>query len=462
MKLAVFEQALSDFKEELSDFEPALVSTDDAARLFLVFTALERTVLAAKTLVAGRAAESRRWRDEGHRTPASGMAHTTGTGLGEVMGMLENSERLESLPETSDALRRGELSGPQLKEITATAAANPGTEGELLEAARDHSLKNLRDHALRVRARRISETEARARHAEIHRHRSVRMWTDHEGVGRLEARLTPDDLARVAGAIGAESDAVFRAARRAGHREPTVAYAADALVALVTGTDSGSVSASAAESVSAADSGSASGSGSGSGSGSDDPSPPTGRRKRAAARTTMFLRVDWAALRRGHLEDGEVCEVPGFGPVPLATARNEFGDALLKIIITKGVDVTTVVHVGRAVPAHLQTALEERDRSCVVPGCEVTKGLEIDHYKIAFEHFGPTEMWNLCRLCHWHHQQKTHRGYSLSGDPGSWRWDAPLSAGQPLSVTATDDESLPAEAGHDGISGISGGRDPTF
>lgn len=461
MKVAVFEQALSDFKEELSDFEPALVSTGDAARLFMVFTALERTVLAAKTLVAGRAAESERWRDEGHRTPASWVAHNTGTGLGEAIGMLENSERLESLPETSDALRRGELSGPQLKEITATASAHPGTEGELLSAARDSSLKNLRDHALRVRARRISETEARARQAEIHRQRSVRMWTDHEGVGRLEARLTPDDLARVAGAIGAESDAVFQAARRAGHREPTVAYAADALVALVTGTASGSAS----------DSGAGAGVGAGAGTGADDAGLPSQRRKRAAARTTMFLRVDWAALRRGQLEDGEVCEVPGFGPVPLATARAEFGDALLKIIITKGVDVTTVVHVGRAVPAHLQTALEERDRTCVVPGCEVTKGLEIDHYKIAFEHLGPTEMWNLCRLCHWHHQQKTHRGYSLSGDPGSWRWDAPLSAGQPLSVTPENEneDSVSAEAEREAEAEaeaerltFSGGRDPTF
>jgi hypothetical protein len=58
--------------------------------------------------------------------------------------------------------------------------------------------------------------------------------------------------------------------------------------------------------------------------------------------TTMHLRVDLAALRRGELNDGEVCEIPGVGPVPLATARNVLGESFLKVIIEDGVDVTSV------------------------------------------------------------------------------------------------------------------------
>jgi hypothetical protein len=98
----------------------------------------------------------------------------------------------------------------------------------------------------------------------------------------------------------------------------------------------------------------------------------------------------------------------------------------VKVIIKKGVDVTSVVHVGRAVPAHLRSALERRDPVCVVPGCEETQRLEIDHYKVPFHLDGPTEMWNLCRLCHWHHHLKTHCGYALVGDPGSWEWRTPV------------------------------------
>lgn len=32
---------------------------------------------------------------------------------------------------------------------------------------------------------------------------------------------------------------------------------------------------------------------------------------------------------------------------------------------------------------------------------------------------------NLARLCSWHHYLKTHRGYRLSGGPGSWRFEGP-------------------------------------
>ena len=83
-------------------------------------------------------------------------------------------------------------------------------------------------------------------------------------------------------------------------------------------------------------------------------------------------------------------------------------------------------------PAHIRSALEVRDEKCVVPGCEVAKGLEIDHYQIGFAQDGPTELWNLCRLGRWHHHLKTHCGYAIEGQPGSWEWKAPASEGEVL------------------------------
>jgi hypothetical protein len=412
MKVTVVEKALADIKGELADFDPALVTTGDAAILLAVFTAVERAGVAGQTLVASRAAQSRHWKDEGHRSPASWVAATTGTGPGRAQGLIENSEAMVALPQTSEALVRGELSGQQLKEIAATAGGNPGAEGDLLEAAKRHGLKGLREECLRVKARSVSETEARARHEQIRKNRSVQMWTDHEGVGRLEARLAPDDFARVATAVRAEANAVFHEARRAGHRESTAAYEADALVALVTGT----AASGRAPSPSPGRSG-------GSGSAKSGRTRPP---------TMMHLRVDLAALRRGHLEDGEVCEIPGVGPVPLATAVNEVGDAILKVIISDGVDVRTVTSGTRAVPARIRTALEDRDGTCVVPGCDVRQGLETDHYKIGFAQDGPTELANLARLCHFHHYLKTHCGYEIGGDPGSWEWKAPESESNPV------------------------------
>jgi hypothetical protein len=259
------------------------------------------------------------------------MAQKTGRGLVETSSMLENSERLEALPETTDALRRGERSASQLKDIASTAAESPSAERELLEAARRHSLKGLKDECRRVKARAMSETEARARarYEQIRKNRSLHMWTDQDGVGRVDARLTPDDFARLASAVRTQSNAIFNEARQAGHREPTAAYDADALVALVTGTGiTGTHASDSAVSTRWLT------------AGRSDPGRPA---------TVMHLRVDLAALRRGNLDAGENCEIPGVGPVPLASPLNVFGDAILKVIITNAVDVTTICHVGRAV-----------------------------------------------------------------------------------------------------------------
>jgi Domain of unknown function (DUF222) len=244
MRLAVFEKALEDFKGELADFDPALITTGAATRAFEVFSAVSRIMVTATTLVAGRAAEGGAWRHAGHRSAADWMAATTGSGVSESIGVLETSEQLVALPETTEALRRGELSGSQLKVIAATAAENPSAERELLDTARHDSLKALKEQSLRVKARAGSEDDARARYEKIRKNRSLHLWTDDDGVGRLDARLPPDDFARLAGAIRLESNAIFGEARKAGRREPGRAYDADALVALVTGTSTTGPSAS--------------------------------------------------------------------------------------------------------------------------------------------------------------------------------------------------------------------------
>jgi hypothetical protein len=44
------------------------------------------------------------------------------------------------------------------------------------------------------------------------------------------------------------------------------------------------------------------------------------------------------------------------------------GNALCHLVITNGIDVTTILKLGRtAIPAALRCALDERDATCVVP-----------------------------------------------------------------------------------------------
>jgi hypothetical protein len=92
-----------------------------------------------------------------------------------------------------------------------------------------------------------------------------------------------------------------------------------------------------------------------------------------------------------------------------------------------------VAHAGRTIPAHIRTALEWRDPKCIVPHCDMRRGLQIDHRGPWTETFD-TSLANLARLCRWHHYQKSHLGYTYRGGPGTWEWVAPETPTEPPTV----------------------------
>jgi hypothetical protein len=126
------------------------------------------------------------------------------------------------------------------------------------------------------------------------------------------------------GVVALESliDDLYDRARADGRREPREAYAFDALVALA----------------------------------ERDETMPTKKRGNKA-RYLAILRADLPALARGELAAGEVCEIAGIGSVPAAVARELLGEAVVKLVITKGVDVANVTHLGRGATAAQRVAL---------------------------------------------------------------------------------------------------------
>ncbi|HVA06895.1 MAG TPA: DUF222 domain-containing protein [Acidimicrobiales bacterium] len=376
--------------------DPRRVTGVEAAALLDLAGDMERLGAGLKLLIAPRAAECARWRDQGHRSAASWLAAVTKSSVGEAVATLETASHLVDLPETAAALRGGALSAVQVKAIAAAASADPSSEGELIEAAGYLSVKGLKERARKVEATaasRISRDTPGAA-VEIHKQRYMRFWTDVQGVFRLCGALTPETGAELLSAVRSRATFAADEARRAGiTAESQPAYDADALVALAVGDHRTETFAGAA-----------------------------GGRVRSAS---ILLHVSLEALRRGMLEKGETCEIPGVGPVPLGTAENLMGDAITKLVISNGVDVSTVCHLGRTVPIYVRTALEARDPVCVVPACENSLSLEIDHWKIPFAQGGPSELWNLARLCSFHHRLKTYEGFELRGGPGKWEWVPP-------------------------------------
>jgi len=316
------------------------------------------------------------------------LARRSGTTLGAAAAALETVERLESLPVTDEAFRAGRLSEVQAREIASVAARRPEAEAELVARAATDTVAGLRLACRQVAA--VSGVDELCRDRAIHRGRYLKSWLDADGAARLDARLTVADMARVLAGIDAYEADIFDAARLSGRREPYQAYRADALVAMAV----------------------AAAGGGGGGTSSGGPA------------TAGVVLVDHTALVRGRVEPGETCEIAGVGPIPVATAKAMMADAFLAVVVTDGVDVYTVAHLGRSVTAHQRTALAVRDRECVVDGCHVTRHLEIDHVD-GWAATGITKLDRLARLCAFHHRQKTYDGYQLTGSPGHWQWTSP-------------------------------------
>ncbi|CAN5549922.1 hypothetical protein BH18ACT1_BH18ACT1_16830 [soil metagenome] len=217
--------------------------------------------------------------------------------------------------------------------------------------------------------------------------RCLRRSTDAEGAYHLHLATTADDGARIDAALAPVFERHLAEARSAGRREPMEAYAADALVELVTG---------------------------------DQEGPRASR----AAESKVIALVDVEALRRGSTEGEERCELAGVGPVPVSTVQSMLTDAFLALVVTNGVDVFTVAHVGRQVSAHQRSALEARGYHCEVPGCASRHGLELDHLE-EWSLTKRTALEHLAWECRYHHGLRTYHGYRLEGPVGARRWLAP-------------------------------------
>jgi len=453
----------------LADLDPGRLLGADAASLYGDWCRLERLVVAAKTLLAPRIAESGHWEAEGHRSPAGLLASLEGGTPGQARRTLETGQRLSGLPGCADAVRRGTLSGPKLVEITQAAAVDPSAEGALLAGSDAEPLHVVKERCHQVRAT-AAGGDPVGTLARIHARRSFTSWTDAEGAfcfqgrdsaergARLLARLVPvanrlrhDRRAAARGASvprdgseaalrdGSEaalrdgSEAALRDGSEAALRDGSeAALRADAFFLLVTGrrpeppataitTGTGTTTATGVSTTGDARAG---------GPGGDlDPEAPGGPGASlpladpgdlggvedlvtAAPPATVIVRVDLAALRRGRALPGELCELDGHGPVPLPVVESLVDDAYLACVFTEAGDIRAVAHLGRTVNAPLRTALALRDRHCVVPGCGVAYSLEIDHVR-PLGSGGRTELSNLALLCRHHHRMKTYDGWVL-------------------------------------------------
>ncbi|MGH9031309.1 MAG: hypothetical protein ACRDZV_04205, partial [Acidimicrobiia bacterium] len=265
---------LSDLRSVMSEyatrFDPALVSARDAQCVLDDAAAIKNMAATVEALAAARVAETGLWKQRGDRSAAHDLARRTGSTIGQAKDALDTARKLQDLPATADAAKRGKLSLQQTAAITDAASADPGAEERLLEASKSGALGELRDECARTKAN-ACDTEARRRR--IHDRRHLRSWTDAEGAGHLHLRDNPEKVAEIMAGVAPVRDEIFEQARGGTRREPVEACAADALHQIVCGT-------------------------------------ATATGKPAAK---ILARVDLTALLRGYPVGDETCELAGYG-----------------------------------------------------------------------------------------------------------------------------------------------------
>ena len=90
------------------------------------------------------------------------------------------------------------------------------------------------------------------------------------------------------------------------------------------------------------------------------------------------MHLSFEALVRGSRAGEETCEIVGIGPVPVRIARELLGESILKLVITKGVDVANVTHLGRGPTAAQRIALLWSKPKCANIECS-SMFVHIDH-----------------------------------------------------------------------------------
>jgi hypothetical protein len=360
---------------------PEHLDGDSAVVWLKLFARAGKVADAGQAVVARQIEASNAHARCGHRSAAELVATTAGVSMERASVAVEVGRRLAEQPLTDEAFRRGELSLDQASLISEAVEADPGAERRLLDVAGRETVRTLRKQARDVRL--AAEGDREAVYARQQAAREFRHGRDQDGMVWGRFLLPPDVGVGVVNRIEEETDRLYRAVDRATRQTRTHAqFAAEALARLV-----------------------------------------LGDANRSNAGAEVVVHVDYAAVRRGHLESGELCRLESGDDVPLGVARDllDGGNAFVKAVVVDGTEVRKVKHFGRRISAALRTALRteamlrDGEVRCSVPGCDRTQGLEWHHVE-PHARGGPTSLHNLEPRCP-HDHRREHATLRRLGRP---------------------------------------------
>lgn len=470
-------------KAVMAVLEPAAVATDDAPVLWGVFDEVERLVAAGKLLMAARVDDSQIAKAAGFRDTAEYLARQAGCSKNTASRQLRAAKRLRDLPATEAAVRNGELSTDQASAIADAATADPEAERGLLTMAGRVSQRELLDACLRIKAKADPDPERTRKRQQ--RDRFLRHGRRPDGTFSLYGQGPPEDQGLLQAALRHGVEDRFRAKTGDddGELESYEQRAYDALFDILRThilegpfddlpgdrrSHDGGCDASTDRTVPEDTAWGASNGRTDSGLPVDDqrvsglaglpgdapdrsqaagpggqprhPAPGEGsltgagrrrkrRRRKPNASYTTLIRVDIEALVRGWQEGDEVCDMPGLGPVSVPAVRALLSESIIRLVLTRGEEVATVVYAGRGPSTAQKMALNWMQPVCTVEGCS-SQIVQADH-RIDWATTHRTTLAELDHLCPHHHGLKTRKNWALVAGTGKRAFVSPIDPRHP-------------------------------
>jgi 5-methylcytosine-specific restriction endonuclease McrA len=360
-----------------AELQPELLEASDARRL------LDAYGRAQKLAAFGIAALSRKVDDPGE------IARSTGTSMGAAKAVVATGKVMGNAPDLAAALQQGDISMDQATKIASAEESSPGSAAALIDVARTESFCVLTDKA---RAVKLAAEQQRDLASRQHAARSGRSYSDELGMVHIHLTLEPHVGAPIVARAEAEAVRIAKAARSEPHRgdlkdkdnpseiESFERYLADAYAALLAGNGKG-----------------------------------------RTTRPELVVLVSHSVAERGwnDVRDGEVCKIPGLGPVGPQVAKQIAKDAFLNGVFYDGKDLRQLKRWSRNIPVEVKVALELGEP----PDLDGVRCVDCgNRFRTEFDHVrphaarGPTSHTNLKPRCWPCHQAKTARDRKAGKD----------------------------------------------
>jgi hypothetical protein len=301
---------------------------------------------------------------------AAVVARATGVSLGKAKAAVDTGKSLKAADDVRDAFKSGEISLDQATEIAKAEQASPGSSIELLKVSHEESFQALREKSRKV----VLDAEQHRGLAERqHEARRGRSYQDELGMISINLLLEPHVGVPIVNRAETEAERRFRSAKKGGRQEPFERHLADAYACLLSG--------------------------------------GTATKARKAE---LVVLVSHEIAKRGwnEVHEGEVCKIPGVGPISPQTAKAIASDAFLSGLFYDGTDLRHFRRWTRHTPLEVLLALQLGEP----PEFEGVKCIDCGYrFRNEKDHTAPhiaggfASTTNLKWRCYGCHQTKTAR-----------------------------------------------------